>query len=78
MALWRDPLDELIDDLERTLPREKSTDVAEIQRALESSNGPSACSCGGSEEERARVMHTQRFHDALALKGWPSFRHPAR
>lgn len=52
MALWRDPLDELIDGLERT-------------RVLDELQWAAGVILWGSEEERARVMHAQRFHDAL-------------
>ena len=65
MALWRDPLDELIDDLERTVPAGKATDAAEIRRVLDELQWAAGVILWGSEEEQARVMHTQRFHDAL-------------
>jgi hypothetical protein len=65
MALWRDPLDELIDDLERTLPRQKTMNAAEIRRVLDELQWAACVILWGSEEEKARVMHTQRFHDAV-------------
>jgi hypothetical protein len=69
MALWRDPLDELIDDLESTLPHEKTTDVAEIQRALAEQQWAVGVLLWGLRGRTPCVMHTQRFHDAVALKG---------
>jgi hypothetical protein len=65
MALWRDPLDELIDGLERTLPQAEATDATEIRRVLDELQWAAGVILWGSEEERARVMHAQRFHDAL-------------
>jgi hypothetical protein len=77
MSLWHDPLDELIDDLEHALPQARTTyTVHEMQRALLEQQWAVGVILWGSEEEQTRVMHTQRFHDALALKGWPG-RDPA-
>jgi hypothetical protein len=71
MALWRDPLDELIDDLERTLPQARTTcTIHEVQQALLEQQWAVGVILWDSDEERAREMHTQRFQDAL--KGvWP-------
>jgi hypothetical protein len=66
MALWRNPLDELIDDLERTLPQAKATcTIHEVQQVLLEQQWAVGVILWGSEEEKARVMHTQRFHNAL-------------
>jgi hypothetical protein len=54
MALWRDPLDELIGDLERTLPPDRGRDHLDLL-PLEDMQKLICAILYGTEEDRARV-----------------------
>jgi hypothetical protein len=64
MALWRDPLDDLIDELERAVPAAPAThhdlfDLVLMQRWV-------ATVLDGSDEDRARMESEPWFHEWTA------------
>jgi hypothetical protein len=71
MALWRDPLEELIADLERTVPVEAGP-VAFDMPPLEDLQAAVACALSRSPDERAHlekdpaVQRVWAYYDRLA------------
>jgi hypothetical protein len=78
MALWRDPLDELIADLERALPPESDPEVFDWPQVLSDFQGAVGAVLSRSPDERTRLANAaalgralDRFHRCLG--GRPAF-----
>ena len=70
MPLWRDPFDELIDDLERSLPQARSVGPVDYQAALIGCQLIVAAILHGTEEDRLRAERdprVQMFYAELGL-----------
>jgi hypothetical protein len=77
MPLWRDPLDELIDDLDRVTPAATGS-VTDVIPPFEDVQLLVSAILWGDDEERARVERDPRvqavlaYHERLAARLKPS------